>query len=93
MLLYEEIIFLHNCNYSKLKCICNEMNQDSWNGATNINDLICHIINHYRLYELSTHEAILTDAIRCKCSKRLQRIDEIIHEHMMLAGADEKKPR
>ena len=86
MLLETEIVFLHNCDYLELKNMCDELKKDSWNGADLKEQLVAHIVNHYRMYELATHEALLDDTVRSSCDIRLHRIDEIIHAHMMLAG-------
>ena len=91
MLLENEIIFLNNCDCLELRAMCDELKKNSWNGADKKESLILHIINHYRMYEMAIDENILSQEVRCGCEARLKRIDEIIHQHMMLASIDEKK--
>ena len=85
MLCEKDVRFLNNCNYYELVIICDEIKKDSFNGATRKQDLLSHIINHYRLYESMECELILDDDIRSGCTCRKEKIEEIIHKHMELA--------
>jgi len=75
------LCILNDKNVDELVCIVNDIKEKSWNGFTRKEDLIAHIINHYRFYCNMRFEIRLSLKVRMKCHCDVKRIQNIVSLH------------